>query len=149
MTLTAENSKTELSTELQEEFVLEFADVAPERIHEVFRQWRKRSPFMPAISDIAELLRLDAEQQRLAGEAERRAAQSADTQAARKDWDRHCEENGIPVGTSQRDWVMKQALEKVRVVPFADRVPVRSPRNVLALSQGLALKRVGRGKQPA
>lgn len=54
--LTAQNAKTELTTEMQAEFFNEFARSSAPALEHAFRTWRRKSPFMPAISDIAELV---------------------------------------------------------------------------------------------
>jgi hypothetical protein len=60
LVLTAQNAKVSLSAELQSEFVREF-DENPELLERVFRAWRRRSKFMPTISEIYDLLEEEAE----------------------------------------------------------------------------------------
>jgi len=50
----------------------EFEKQPPEAIEWAFRTWRHNSPFMPAISDIAELLASWHQRQREAAEAQQR-----------------------------------------------------------------------------
>jgi hypothetical protein len=54
--LTADNAKTIPSSELVGEFTREFGAEPPEALEWVFRTWRKRSPYFPAIAEIAALL---------------------------------------------------------------------------------------------
>jgi hypothetical protein len=69
---TAQNAKTELNSALSEEWMRKFKKHPPEAIEWAFRAWRDSSPFMPAISDIAELLGTWHQQKREAAEAEQR-----------------------------------------------------------------------------
>jgi hypothetical protein len=54
--LTAENAKTELSPNLNKEFLRIFSKYPPEAIEFAFREWRDASPFIPSVSDIRDLL---------------------------------------------------------------------------------------------
>jgi hypothetical protein len=53
---TAQNAKTELNSALSEEWMEEFEKHPPEAIEWAFKTWRRGSPFMPAISEIGDLL---------------------------------------------------------------------------------------------
>src|SRR5438132_14310494 len=59
--LTAEHAKTQLSAGLQSEYLREFENEAPELIERIFRAWRRRSKFMPTVSELYELLEEVAE----------------------------------------------------------------------------------------
>jgi hypothetical protein len=115
--LTRENSKQEITDALVGEFYRVFAGFPVELLHSAFRVWRSRSPHFPAISDIYSIIRQLREEQRIEQQIAKDRRDQDELEAARKDWDRYCEENAIPIGTSQRDWVMKQAIKKVKVVP--------------------------------
>jgi hypothetical protein len=54
--LTADNAKTVPSSELVGEFTREFGAEPPEALEWAFRTWRRRSPYFPAIAEIAGLL---------------------------------------------------------------------------------------------
>src|SRR5216683_7276656 len=54
MNLTAQNSKSEPASELVAEFSRELAGVPADGVQWAFRQWRRESPFWPAVSDIRE-----------------------------------------------------------------------------------------------
>jgi hypothetical protein len=69
---TAQNAKTELNSALSEEWMQEFEKHPPEAIEWAFRTWRHDSPFMPAISDIAQLLGMWHQRKREAAEDEQR-----------------------------------------------------------------------------
>jgi len=56
MHLTALNAKSEPETELAQEFTRVFGKEPTEAIEWAFCEWRKYSPFFPAISDIGGLL---------------------------------------------------------------------------------------------
>ncbi len=56
MHLTALNAKSEPETELAQEFTRVFGEEPTEAIEWAFCEWRKYSPFFPAISDIGGLL---------------------------------------------------------------------------------------------
>jgi hypothetical protein len=69
---TAQNAKTELNSALSEEWMRKFKKQPPEAIEWAFRAWRDSSPFMPAISEIGELLGTWHQMAREAKEAEER-----------------------------------------------------------------------------
>lgn len=54
--LTAQNAKTELDPNLSRAWLKEFSNESREAIEWAFQQWRRTSPFMPAICDISTLL---------------------------------------------------------------------------------------------
>ena len=86
LALTAENVGTQLSVELQFEFVREFTDESPELLQRVFRAWRRRSKFMPKISEIYDLIEEEAQARYQKREAERYQACRAEAEAARESW---------------------------------------------------------------
>jgi hypothetical protein len=53
--LTAQNSKTETDDHINREFDREFSKRAPAAIRWVFEEWRRRSAFFPAVSDLFSL----------------------------------------------------------------------------------------------
>lgn len=57
MHLTALNAKSEPESELVAEFDRRFGKESPEAIEWAFQAWREKSPFFPAASDIAALVR--------------------------------------------------------------------------------------------
>jgi hypothetical protein len=86
LVLTAQNAKVLLSEELQSEFVREFEDESPELLERVFRAWRRRSKFMPAISEIYDLLEEEAHTRYQERQMERSKEDREDTAAARESW---------------------------------------------------------------
>lgn len=86
LTLTAENAKVSLSAELQSEYIREFENESPELLERVFRAWRRRSKFMPAISEIYDLLEEEASSRYEEKEAARWQKERADDERARAEW---------------------------------------------------------------
>ena len=77
LALAAENAKTELSPELQAEFLQEFGSVDSKELQAAFRKWRSQSPFMPTISEINQILG-QAQYELLSAENDRRHQEALD-----------------------------------------------------------------------
>ena len=111
LVLTAQNAKVSVSAELQSEFVREFTNESPELIERVFRAWRRRSKFMPTISEIFDLLEEEAVARYQEREGERRATLKAEVDAARENWE----------DPEQREWLAEQAKQ------LADKLSISPP----------------------
>lgn len=138
LVLTAQNAKVSLSAELQSEFVREFQNESPELLERVFRAWRRRSKFMPSISEIFDLLEETAESYFQERQAAKDQEGKADREAARRYWDEHPEVRD-EVTRCSKALEEKMSLARIREIHSE---PPRSPRNVLALSQSAALGKI-------
>jgi len=76
-----------------------------------------RWQFFPSVEEVLAELELLADKRRQQAEAERALLEKQDRAAARKEWDRYCANNGIPVGTDQLAWIMEQGLQKIKSMP--------------------------------
>jgi hypothetical protein len=138
LVLTAQNAKVSLSAELQSEFVREFQNESPELLERVFRAWRRRSKFMPAVSEIYDLLEQTAESYFQERQAEKDQADQADRNAARRYWNEHPEVRS-EVTRLSKALEEKLSMSRIREI---HQEPPRSPRNVLALSQSKVLGKI-------
>jgi hypothetical protein len=138
LVLTAQNAKVSLSAELQSEFVREFQNESPELLERVFRAWRRRSKFMPAVSEIYDLLEQIAESYFQEHQAAKDQEDQADRNAARRYWNEH------PEVRSEVTRLSKALEEKLSMSQIREihQEPPRSPRNVLALSQSKVLGKI-------
>ena len=81
---TAQNAKTELNSALSEEWKEEFEKHPPEAIEWAFKTWRRGSPFMPAISEIGDLIHTWHRMKRQLEEEEKARQEKLATAAARE-----------------------------------------------------------------
>lgn len=57
LSLSAQNSKTEITKELQKEFLRVFGEIEPDCLQWAFREWRMQSPYLPTVHEVDELVR--------------------------------------------------------------------------------------------
>lgn len=138
LVLTAQNAKVSLSAELQSEFVREFQNENPELLERVFRAWRRRSKFMPTISEIFDLLEEIAEAHFHERQTVKDQEDQADRNAARRYWNEHPEVRS-EVTRLSKALEEKLSMSRIREI---HQEPPRSPRNVLALSQSKVLGKI-------
>lgn len=84
MDLTAENAKVEVTKSLNIEFLRELANFPEETIRWAFREWRRKSKFWPAVSDIVEIIDFRRRLDRENAEFEKQERERAEIRAARK-----------------------------------------------------------------
>jgi hypothetical protein len=144
LVLTAQNAKVSISAELQSEFLREFESEPPEMIARAFRAWRRRSNFMPTISEIYDLLEEEAAARYQEREAERAQQEKIDRDQAEAWWRAHPEAQ-----TQWQDEIQKleEHLSRRRLDELAAEAPT-SPRNRVARMQAKALADLPPKKQP-
>jgi hypothetical protein len=144
LVLTAQNAKVLLSEELQSEFVREFENESPELLERAFQAWRRRSKFMPTISEIYDLLEEEAEARFREREAERALEQKADAARALKEWEDPAQKAEHAAMIAD----LGKKLTLVRLNQLGRPGARRSPENVIALSQAKVLRDLPPKKHP-
>src|SRR6266568_638537 len=132
LVLTAQNAKVLLSEELQSEFVREFERESPELLERVFRAWRRRSKFMPAISEIYDLLEEEAHTRDQERQMERDQQDREDREAAREIWQ----------DPAQAQWLEQQARELAHKLALSPAITANRPfiiRRAQPVSPGITL----------
>jgi hypothetical protein len=81
--VTRTNAKAEPDEWLDGEFIAAFANDPVEAVEWAFRDWRNRSPFFPAISDIREAVGVWKRNKREAADELRRREEQAETERRR------------------------------------------------------------------
>lgn len=133
LALTAENSKTEISPDLQGEFMRVFANESAVIVQRAFQSWRLRSNFAPSVREIYQLIEEEAMAAYQEREELRQAEQLADSKAARESWK-------DPKQKAILDAMCAEVGEKLRLSRTA--ATIANPRarmdNIIALSQSAA-----------
>lgn len=135
LALTAENSKTEISEELQAEFMRVFANESAVLVQRAFQSWRMRSNFAPSLREIAQLIEEEAMAHYQEREDARQEAELADMKAARETWK-------DPQQKAALTEMCSEVADRLRLSRSTASNPRARMDNIIALSQSKALGKI-------